>query len=210
MEPSTTCLILFVRAPVLGKVKTRLAATIGDKQALMVYELLLKHTYTITASLPCTKYVYYADEITHRDLWDDGNFIKAVQHGNDLGDRMLNAFQSAFDDGFQQVVIIGSDCYQLDTPLIQRAFELLNQHDAVIGPAEDGGYYLLGLSKMLPTVFEGKKWSTDFVRADTIKDLESMNMLYKLLPTLNDVDEAEDLERSNISLSDNPASPYTL
>ncbi|WP_411274888.1 TIGR04282 family arsenosugar biosynthesis glycosyltransferase [Daejeonella sp.] len=210
MNPSSTCLILFVRSPVLGKVKTRLAATIGEKQALMIYELLLKHTHDITASLTCTKYVYYADEVSPVDLWDEGNFIKTVQKGNNLGVRMQNAFHAAFDGGHQRVVIIGSDCYELDSEMIIRAFNFLNHNDAVIGPAEDGGYYLLGLAKSFPAIFEGKIWSTHSVCADTIKDLESKSMSYKLLPTLNDVDEAADLERSKIRLSDNPASPDRL
>ena len=200
---STTCLILFVRDPVLGKVKTRLAVSIGDEQALRVYKLLLNHTRTITVGLNCTKYVYYADSVISVDLWDKGNFIKAVQSGNDLGERMLHAFQSAFDDGYKKVVIIGSDCFQLSTELIISAFDALNQYDAVIGPAEDGGYYLLGLKKLVPAIFKDKTWSTNSVCRDTIKDIESMNLSYKLLPILNDVDEAADLERSNILLSDN-------
>ena len=200
---STTCLILFVRDPVLGKVKTRLAVSIGDEQALRVYKLLLNHTRTITVGLNCTKYVYYADSVISVDLWDKGNFIKAVQSGNDLGERMLHAFQSAFDDGYKKVVIIGSDCFQLSTELIISAFDALNQYDAVIGPAEDGGYYLLGLTKLVPAIFKDKTWSTNSVCRDTIKDIESMNLSYKLLPILNDVDEAADLERSNILLSDN-------
>ena len=203
MMDSSTCLILFVRDPVLGKVKTRLAVSIGDEQALGVYKLLLNHTHTITAGLNCTKYVYYADRVISVDLWDKGNFIKAVQSGNDLGERMLHAFQSAFDDGYKKVVIIGSDCFQLSTELIFSAFDALNQYDAVIGPAEDGGYYLLGLKKLVPAIFKDKTWSTNSVCRDTIKDIESMNLSYKLLPILNDVDEAADLERSNILLSDN-------
>ena len=200
---STTCLILFVRDPVLGKVKTRLAVSIGDEQALRVYKLLLNHTRTITVGLNCTKYVYYADSVISVDLWDKGNFIKAVQSGNDLGERMLHAFQSAFDDGYKKVVIIGSDCFQLSTELIISAFDVLNHYDAVIGPAEDGGYYLLGLKKLVPAIFKDKTWSTNSVCRDTIKDIESMNLSFKLLPILNDVDEAADLERSNILLSDN-------
>ena len=203
MMDSTTCLILFVRNPVLGKVKTRLAVSIGDEQALRVYKLLLNHTHTITAGLNCTKYVYYADDVISIDLWNKGNFKKAGQSGNDLGDRMFNAFQSAFNDGYLKVVIIGSDCYQLNTNLIIDAFESLSQNDAVIGPAEDGGYYLLGLTKLIPAIFSGKKWSSNSVCSDTIADLENMSLSYTRLPQLNDVDEAADLERSNILLSDN-------
>lgn len=199
----STCLILFVRNPELGKVKTRLAASVGNEQALRVYKLLLNHTHTITAGLNCTKYVYYAEDVMPVDLWDKGNFKKAVQSGNDLGERMFNAFQSAFDDGYQKVVIIGSDCFQLSTELIISAFDALTQYDAVIGPAEDGGYYLLGLKTLVPAIFKEKTWSTNSVCHDTIKDIESLNLSYKLLPTLNDVDEAADLQRSNILLSDN-------
>lgn len=187
----------------MGKVKTRLAAAIGDEQALRVYKLLLNHTHNITAPINYTKYVYYADEISPIDLWDEGNFIKVVQSGNDLGDRMFNAFQSAFNDDYQKVVIIGSDCFQLSTELIISAFDALKQYDAVIGPAEDGGYYLLGLKKLVPAIFKEKTWSTNSVCSDTIADLERLRLSYKLLHTLNDVDEAADLKRSNILLSNN-------
>lgn len=187
----------------LGQVKTRLAATIGDEKALEIYKLLLNHTHAITADLKCVKNVYYSDSIIPVDIWNKGGFTKRVQSGDDLGERMLNAFESAFNDGHEQVMIIGSDCYQLSTEMILDGFNHLNQHDVVIGPAEDGGYYLLGLNGLIPALFSGKAWSTDSVCNETLADVEKLNLSYKLLPTLNDVDVAEDLKRSNIPLNGN-------
>lgn len=184
----------------MGKVKTRLAATIGAERALQVYSLLLKHTHAITANLSCTKYIYYADEVVEGDLWDSGNYVKKIQNGNDLGERMINAFKAAFEARHTQVAIIGSDCYELKTEIILNAFDCLDENDAVIGPARDGGYYLLGLRKLLPSIFKDKNWSTSTVCSDTLEDIESLGLRYMLLPTLNDVDEEVDLERSNILL----------
>ncbi|HEY0055881.1 MAG TPA: TIGR04282 family arsenosugar biosynthesis glycosyltransferase [Pedobacter sp.] len=200
MEASSHALILFVRKPVLGKVKTRLASSIGEEKALEVYKFLLRHTHAITADLTYTKYVYYADEVVDGDLWDSGNFIKRVQTGHDLGERMLNAFKDAFDEGHSHVVIIGSDCHELDTAMISTAFNCLSQHKVVIGPARDGGYYLLGLRELIPQIFYNKNWSTSSVCTDTLADVVTLNLSYTLLPILYDVDEAADLERSKILL----------
>ena len=107
---------------------------------------------------------------------------------------MQNAFAEAFAQGKERVIIIGSDCLELETYMIKEAFAVLESNDVVLGPAKDGGYYLIGMTAFLPTLFEDKNWSTDDLLMDTISDLKKMNAKYYLLKTLNDIDTIEDLK----------------
>lgn len=186
-------LIIFVKNPVLGKVKTRLAATIGDERALSVYKLLLEKTKQETINLETDKVVYYLDHIDSSDLWDNHSYNKEVQVAGDLGIKMSSALEKAFQDGYQRVCIIGSDCLEMSQAHLENAFESLQRKDAVIGPAVDGGYYTIGTSRFIPELFEDKAWSTETVGADTIKNFENLALSYKVLPTLNDVDTESDL-----------------
>jgi len=184
--------IVFVRNPELGKVKTRLAKTIGDKKALNIYILLLKHTESVLQKVSSDKVVYYSEEIQNNDLWSDRCFQKKLQKGNDLGERMQHAFEMAFKEGYEKVVIVGSDLFDLKAVHIENAFKALENHDLVIGPSLDGGYYLLGMKVLHPAVFKNKQWGTDSVLETTLKNLEQENV--KLLEALNDIDTFEDLQ----------------
>jgi len=187
-------LIIFVKNPEIGRVKTRLAKTIGDEQALSIYQKLLLYTKEITKGLNADKSVYYSEHIDNNDLWDNMLFSKHLQRGDDLGERMQNAFADAFAQGKERVIIIGSDCLELETYMIKEAFAVLENNDVVLGPAKDGGYYMIGMTAFLPTLFEDKNWSTDDLLMDTISDLKKMNAKYYLLKTLNDIDTIEDLK----------------
>ena len=185
-------IIVFVRNPELGKVKTRLAKTIGDKGALKIYTLLLKHTESVLYKASSDKVVYYSEEIQNKDLWDNALYQKKLQKGADLGARMQAAFETAFKDSYEKVVIVGSDLFDLKPTHIENAFTALENHDVVLGPSLDGGYYLLGMKKMHPAVFKNKQWGTDSVLESTLKNLNQQNV--KLLEPLNDIDTFEDLE----------------
>lgn len=193
MEPENKILLLFVRNPELGKVKTRLAATVGDEKALEVYRRLLAHTRTITQHLPVHKLLYYTNAVEQHDLWPNNSYEKRVQPAGDLGQKMELAFSAAFAEGYTDVVIIGSDCLQLTQEVVEEAYRRLRTHEVVVGPAQDGGYYLLGMKNLHAELFRNKHWSTDRVLPDTLQDLEVLNLSYTLLPTLSDVDHAEDL-----------------
>ncbi|TAN13714.1 MAG: glycosyltransferase [Chitinophagaceae bacterium] len=193
-------LIIFVKNPIKGKVKTRLAKTIGDDKALEVYQLLLKQTRKITGELECDKFVFYDRFVPKRDIWDVPGYCKYVQQGDDLGERMEQAFETIFGLGYKKVVIIGSDCYELEPADIKIAFELLSERttsekgtSVVIGPANDGGYYLLGLLQILSEIFGGIQWSAPEVLKDTLHKLGELNKSYALLPELTDIDTASDL-----------------
>lgn len=186
-------LIIFYRNQKIGAVKTRLAATIGDEKALRIYTELCEHTRAITEKLPVTKIVFYSNEINTGDIWPDNAYQKALQHGDGLGERMRNAFAAAFASGYDSICIIGTDCYELTASVIGEAFNALRSSDAVIGPAEDGGYYLLGLRKFYPALFVKKNWSTSSVFKDTLENFESAGISYSTLPLLRDVDVEDDL-----------------
>ncbi|WP_242928683.1 TIGR04282 family arsenosugar biosynthesis glycosyltransferase [Pontibacter vulgaris] len=187
-------LLLFVRNPELGKVKTRLAATVGPETALEIYLHLLQHTRSVTEKLSVDKAVYYSDKVELQDMWPDKVYQKKLQPAGDLGEKMAAAFEKAFTEGYTSVVIIGSDCQQLTQEIIERAFEELKSHAVVIGPALDGGYYLLGMNRLYPELFRNKHWSTKQVFPETIEDLQRLHVNYTLLPHLSDVDYLEDLE----------------
>ncbi len=186
-------LIIFVRNPELGKVKTRLAKTVGNEVALAIYYQLLYHTRKVTQDLQIDKVVYYNDSIESSDLWDRTQFDKALQHGENLGEKMKNAFKKAFEKGYERVAIIGSDCMDLTSSIVEEAFTSLKSKNAVVGAAEDGGYYLLGMSQYSPQLFENKAWSTDEVFISTLEDFARLNLTYHELPVLKDIDTEKDL-----------------
>ncbi|MEB3345257.1 TIGR04282 family arsenosugar biosynthesis glycosyltransferase [Aquimarina gracilis] len=185
-------LLIFTRNPELGKCKTRLAAKIGNQAALEVYKFLLHHTVTITKNLNVTKQVQYSVAVRENDLWSSKNYEKRQQFGDDLGQRMENAFKQGFNDGYQNIIIIGSDIYDLTQADLDNAFKQLETHDYVIGPAQDGGYYLFGMKSLNSQVFKNKVWGTETVLKDTLNDLQKSNV--KLLEERNDVDYYEDIK----------------
>lgn len=189
---SENLLMIFIKNPELGKVKTRLAKTIGDERALHVYKLLLDHTHKVSIRVVADKAVFYSGHIVD-DIWRRDKFQQYVQKGNELGDKMSSAFIKAFNMGYKKAVIIGSDCFEIDEDIISNAFKILEENEVVLGPAKDGGYYLLGMTKFYKQLFENKSWSTENVLLDTLLDLSNLNATFKLLPTLSDIDEEKDL-----------------
>lgn len=186
-------LIIFYRNPELGKVKTRLAATVGDERALAIYFKLVSHTREISAQVLCDKVVYYSDFVDTEDSWSNKEFEKCLQEGHTLGERMKRAMGDSFGMGYKRICIIGTDCWELTSALLNEAFNFLRRRDAVIGPAYDGGYYLIGMNRFMPDLFLNKKWSTDTVLNDTLKDLIKLQCNYELLSPLHDVDYESDL-----------------
>ncbi len=130
-------------------------------------------------------------------MWTDIAHACFVQQGDNLGDRMKNAFQDLFDKGYTSVAIIGSDCFDLTPALLSEAILCLDQIDFVIGPSEDGGYYLLGMRLFYPELFNNKNWSTAAVCMDTLRDIEQTNYSLYTLPLLSDVDTEEDCLKYN-------------
>lgn len=191
-----TLLIIFTRNPVLGQVKTRLAKKIGAEKALEVYHILLRKTASVTALIQTDKWVYYTPEVIEDDLWSGPNYSKKTQKGEDLGQRMENAFKDGFKAGYKRVVVIGSDLYELTPEDITMAFKKLTDHKVVLGPATDGGYYLIGLKEILPGLFENKNWGQKSVLKDTLSHFKDQEVA--LLHRYNDIDIYQDLEQHSV------------
>jgi hypothetical protein len=189
---SQNLLLIFTRNPELGKAKTRLAKTVGDEAALEIYKFLLERTRDVSSEVSSDKAVYYSVKIRENDIWDENTYQKHQQVGKDLGIRMQNAFKNGFKAGYQKVMIIGSDLYDLSSENIEKGFQELDTNDVVIGPAEDGGYYLLGMNSLQENIFINKEWGTETVRKDTLEDLKNKKVF--LLKELNDIDIFEDIK----------------
>lgn len=195
-------LIIFIKNPILGKVKTRIAATEGAKTALAIYKDLLGKCRAETLKVDAARYLYYSDTIDFSDEWNSENFEKHLQEQSpNLGTRMKKAFEKHFSKGNAKTIIIGSDCYELSSEIIETAFDSLNKYDIVIGPANDGGYYLLGMSNFFPDLFDGISWSTNTVLAESLKIANDKNLTVKLLEELIDLDTIDDVKKSTYSYS---------
>jgi uncharacterized protein len=190
-------LIIFQKNEILGNVKTRIATKVGDQKALEVYQYLVDHTLHVCRSISSSKFIYYSDFIPNDSISSRPEYQFEIQSGFDLGSKMRNAFQGLLDKGFENVILIGTDCGELEPRHIEEAFELLESHEAVLGPAKDGGYYLVGMKRQIPDFFEGIPWSTSKVLLLTLEKLEKQNVTYGLLDLLSDVDEWEDWEDLN-------------
>lgn len=188
-------IIVFVKNPVLGKVKTRLAKSIGEEAALKVYKYLLRFTKELIGTAEVDKlFLYHHQEIIDTNKWYILNCENKLQSDGDLGCKMENAFNYVFSKGFKSVVVLGSDCLEITSDILNESFLELEIYDSVIGPAKDGGYYLLGLNNMIPEIFKDMPWSKSNLLLETVKKLELKEINYKLLPTLSDVDYLEDIE----------------
>jgi uncharacterized protein len=189
-------LIIFCKNPVIGQCKTRLGATVGDESALAIYHFLLQHTANVCRLVPVQRRVLYSHKVAGQDCWPEDIFEKNIQQGEDLGQRMAQAFADGFTQGYTNIVLIGTDLYDIDAPLIGQAFEALKTKDMVVGPAEDGGYYLMGLNHLNSELFNNKNWGTASVLRDTLSNLHPES--YHLLPLRNDIDTEADLHPIDI------------
>lgn len=187
-------LIVFIKNPEIGKAKTRVAEEVGDDKAMEVYLSLLDITKTVVESVDASRYLYYSHFVNNEDGWAEQLYTKDLQVDGDLGDKMHDAFSKALLDN-EKVVIVGSDCPYISPEIIDDAFEALEDYDTVIGPAEDGGYYLIGMKKMIDEVFFNMEWSVDNVRSETIKRIKSKGFTHTLLPELSDIDYWRDWEK---------------
>ncbi|MBZ9627177.1 TIGR04282 family arsenosugar biosynthesis glycosyltransferase [Psychroflexus sp. CAK57W] len=185
--------IVFAKNPEPGKCKTRLAKSIGDEKALEVYKELIKHTAKTIGNANTSRAVFYSEEIQTQDLWNDTLFQKEIQSNGHLGQKMQAAFEWGFEQGYSKICIVGSDLFELETSDIDKAFQELEQTDIVFGPANDGGYYLMGMTRFYKNAFLEKAWSTESVLEKTIEDLKGLKLAF--LKTKTDIDTLEDLAK---------------
>jgi rSAM/selenodomain-associated transferase 1 len=156
---------------------------------------LLEKTRAAACLCRSARWLFYSDFVDENDAWSPDYFEKKVQHPGDLGERMQQAFETAFSAGAQKVVIIGSDCPELSGALLDQAFATLDHADFVLGPVPDGGYYLLGMKAPAPALFEDIAWSTETVREKTLEKMAALGKTCALLPVLADIDTEADYWR---------------
>lgn len=185
--------LVFQRNEVLGKVKTRLAAGIGEEQAMKIYRYLLNKTYLALKEITVPVTTYFSEFIPENPIHSAEN--KQVQVGGDLGERMRNAFVTHLESGMEKVVLIGTDCPSLEGTHLVQAFEALEHSDLVLGPARDGGYYLIGMKRRADFLFEGITWSSELVLSQTLTLAAEQGLHSSLLPIMEDIDSPEDWER---------------
>ncbi len=196
-------LLVFARPPVLGRVKTRLAATLGPAQALRVYCHLLAITQlaVAAAAVPTTVWLAEAPAAAPalaaeaaQELPEWPGLPWRIQTlAYDLGERLAEAFAVAFGEGATQAAVIGTDCPGLTARHLTLAFDELATHDLVLGPAADGGYYLLALRRPCPALFRGIAWSSPTVLAGTLARAAQLGLRVQLMPVLSDVDTEADI-----------------
>ncbi|MCA6078048.1 TIGR04282 family arsenosugar biosynthesis glycosyltransferase [Fulvivirga sedimenti] len=191
-------LIVFLKNPELGKVKTRIAKAFGDEVALAIYLRLLSKLRETLSGIDYDVHLYYSSFVDSEDEWNIQNISRFAQMGDDLGSRMQHAFENSFKAGYKKAVLVGSDIPDLSTEILNEAFLKLKDHDVVIGPAKDGGYYLIGMTRFHPQVLNLDHWSHSRVFHVTMDKIQGLGLSVSQTRLLKDLDEAEDLKDSGL------------
>ncbi|MDJ0736141.1 MAG: TIGR04282 family arsenosugar biosynthesis glycosyltransferase [Nostocaceae cyanobacterium] len=191
-------LIIFTRYPEPGKTKTRLIPALGTEGAANIQRQMTEHTLLQVSKLQNTANIsveirFAGGNSQLMQNWLGSGILYQSQSEGDLGQRMARSLFCAFEAGAQQVVIIGTDCPSINPEILANAFEQLHAVDLVLGPAADGGYYLIGLCRFIPELFTGIDWGTGLVWQQTVEIAQFMNLSSVYLPTLTDIDRPEDL-----------------
>jgi uncharacterized protein len=189
-------LVVFVKAPRVGQVKTRLASAIGEVAACAAYRQLAAALLGRIAAIPDVELCYSPDDAAGEiEPWLRNSWRARPQGSGDLGQRLIGAFEHAFAPGSRRVVIIGSDCAEISADDIRMAWSALRTRDVVLGPARDGGYWLIGLRMLHRELFEDIPWSTENVLNRTVGKARAAGLKIELLRELSDVDTFEDWKR---------------
>jgi rSAM/selenodomain-associated transferase 1 len=191
--------IMFAKHPEPGRVKTRLAAELGDAEAVRVYRACTELVIAAVARGGINEYAvaiacWPPEKINEMRQWLGPDARIITQQGHDLGSRMHHAFTEGFAGGHKKISIIGADCPAVTRELLAQALAMLDSAEVVIGPAADGGYYLMGLRRSIHALFEGIAWSSELVCRQTLAICSRLHLTYALLPVLRDIDRADDLE----------------
>jgi rSAM/selenodomain-associated transferase 1 len=202
-QRSDFVLVIFAKAPVPGQVKTRLCPPLTPDEAATLHGSFVLDTLERTKAaiatfrLPAVRMLACAPSSTHVffKIMEERYGVRLLnQEGTDLGERMHGTFTYCFAQGFTRVVLVGTDVPSLPLTYFQQAFEALASHDLVLGPAQDGGYYLIGLTRPAGGLFENIPWSSDRVLAATRERADKAGLRISSLPVWRDIDTIEDLQ----------------
>lgn len=213
MRHNNNALIVFAKQPIAGKVKTRLTTVLSPEEAAELYRCMLIDTLSKVKQLEGVDiYLFFEGN------GDAASYFATIaagmetvpQRGNNLGERMMDAFQRTFEHGYESVAIIGTDSPDLHVSFIEEAFLSLEDArlDAVFGPSEDGGYYLLALKRLHAELFQGIGWSSQAVLRESVATAEKVGMRTMMLSFWHDVDTVADLHRAEL-LDINNGAPLT-
>ena len=199
---SENLLMVFVKYPTPGAVKQRLAQHLGNDRAAEIYKKIAETIVQKVAPASSEDYILeicFSPQEDERLVrrWLNENEYFSPQQGSDLGARMSNAFSHAFAAGYTKALLIGSDCPDISRTIVNRGFMLLDTHDIVLGPAQDGGYYLIGVRRPEPELFSNMDWGTGRVLQQTLDKINDAGLTSALLPQLRDIDRIEDLKYYN-------------
>lgn len=187
-----TALIILVHDSLPCIVKTGKVDTISESESVAMRHQLLTHTQRVTINLAADKFLFINEASAGNDVWKKGIYIKRMQRGRDTGEIMQNAFETVFSLAYSKVVMISSDSIETEPAHLVHAFDSLNNYDIVIGPAREGGYYLLGMKKMQSLLFKHKAWNTTVLLQQTLDDITRLRLTYHLQQVLNDVEEEKE------------------
>ncbi len=200
---------IFLKAPRRGEVKTRLAKTIGDSKALSAYRQLVERQMAILPSGWDTRIHYTpTNALQGMQSWLGSSYPYQAQSEGNLGQRLSQAVSLHFKNHATPLLLIGADCPWLDSPTLESAADALEHADVVLGPAHDGGYYLIGLNSNQPSLFDAIDWSTESVFLQTLERASKAGLSVFLLDPKHDVDSREEWE---LALSNFPElAPHEL
>lgn len=201
MVAAERALMIFARLPQPGKVKTRLSPVLSPEECATLYGCMVDDLLERLSLLHTRRVLFYDDEAGAREWFEERwpDLELRPQRGDDLGERMERAFGELFDEGCRRVVIVGSDSPDLPISFIEEAFSLLEEGaDAVFGPSDDGGYYLLGLREQRRELFCGIPWSSRETLARSLERGKEVGLEVRLLPEWYDVDTPDDLTRPGL------------
>ncbi|MEP7027396.1 MAG: TIGR04282 family arsenosugar biosynthesis glycosyltransferase [Candidatus Eisenbacteria bacterium] len=205
--------IVFLKAPVAGEVKTRLSPGIAPAAAALLYRAMVEDLLARLERLASADVLlHHAPESSRGAIarWLGPDRRLARQRGADLGARMSHAFRSAFHDGYGRVVIVGSDVPELTGRIVRAGLAALRRHDVALAPAHDGGYYLIGLREPRPGLFHEMRWSTRGVHAETVRRLTRLGLTHAELPPLEDIDTYASLRRLRDRLDKGAIRPASM
>ncbi|MGB3532599.1 MAG: TIGR04282 family arsenosugar biosynthesis glycosyltransferase [Microcoleaceae cyanobacterium] len=192
-------LIIFTRYPQPGQTKTRLIPALGAVGAAQLHRQMAQKTVNTGRELIQSRSIslevrYTGGSLSQMQNWLGEDLTYNLQGNGDLGDRMNQSFQIGFERKLTAIIIVGTDCIDLNSDILNQAFDTLKQQDLVIGTATDGGYYLMGLRRSIPQLFQDIDWGTERVLEQTLARCQPLNLSIGNLPPLSDIDRPEDLK----------------
>lgn len=201
--PQQHALIIFINNH--NTPESSLVEELGVKKTIAIQKTLTQITRSITDQLPYTKILYYSDFIDEHDSWDNSLYIKQLQQGKDLGERMRNAFEFAFqleESPVRQASIIWGDVSELTLWHLTKSYYALDTHDFVLGPTNQGGYYLLGMRNLNEEIFQDKQWKSANLIRSTCDQIHQLRKSYYLLPNIPDTNSVENFTPQFLKLLD--------